>query len=215
VTGNVRFVQGKSADFYIKELQKDLDRFLAPWAFGEKDKIDFGGVVYKSVILKYIESLEYVDYVTDFLLLRKKETVIPESVAPQTENQRGGSPNLKKDGIISKVLNPVITGRIKISGLSFSALEIDSIFNRSSSTQLIASAKILVEDYVPVDEIPADTARSILVAEEHVFAALPDECCKPDGNARNDDCMKGLGFETIKEGKPCPEKANLPASPHS
>lgn len=213
VTGSVRFVQGKSADFYKKQLQKDLDRFLAPWAFGEKDKIDFGGVVYKSVILKYIESLEYVDYVTNFLLLRKKETV-----ATQPENQRNVPLNLKKESAIRQVLNPAITKRVKISGLSFSALEIESIFNRLSSTQLIARAKILEEDYVPVDEIPADTARSILVAEEHVFEALNDECCKPDGNVRNDDCMKGLGFETIREGKPCPEKAILfapPAPPHS
>lgn len=215
VTGSVRFIKGKSADFYKKQLQKDLDRFLAPWAFGETDKIDFGGVVYKSVILKYIESLAYVDYVTNFLLLRKKETVLPESVAPQTEIQHNVSLNLKKEGGIRQGLNPAITERVKIGGLSFSALEIDSIFNRSSSTQLIASAKVLVEDYIPVDEIPADTARSILVAEEHVFEALGDECCKPNGNARNDDCMKGLGFETIREGKPCPEKAILPAPPHS
>ena len=178
VTGNIRFAKGKSADFYKKQLQKDLDQFLAPWAFGERDKIDFGGVVYKSVILKFIESLEYVDYITHFLLLRKKEIQLGKHVPPPPPDT------------------------FQIGGRVFSPLGIQSIHEGLiSTTRLIPAAKILENDYEAVDKIVADTARSILVAEQHVFEAIVEECCQPKGNLQDVNSMKGLGYIPIqKEG---------------
>jgi hypothetical protein len=61
----VRFYAGFDNDFYRNKLDEDLRKFLAPWAYSAVD-ISFGGVIHKSVILKFVEDQEYVDFVTCF-----------------------------------------------------------------------------------------------------------------------------------------------------
>jgi hypothetical protein len=51
---------------YQTALNKDIIRFLSPWAFEEGQDIVFGGKLHKSVILNFVEERDYVDYVTDF-----------------------------------------------------------------------------------------------------------------------------------------------------
>lgn len=71
----VKFKEGKSPDFYKKELAVAVQEFLAPWAFGEKSRISFGGTVFGSAILNFIEQQDYVDYITDFVLREKDSTI--------------------------------------------------------------------------------------------------------------------------------------------
>ncbi len=52
--------------FYQRQLQADLTRFLAPWAYGQNAALSFTTRIHPSMILNFIEELEYVDYVTDF-----------------------------------------------------------------------------------------------------------------------------------------------------
>jgi hypothetical protein len=62
----VRLRPGYDFNFYSKLLNEELVRFLSPWAFeGERD-ISFGGRIYKSVLLDFVDQRPYVDYVTDF-----------------------------------------------------------------------------------------------------------------------------------------------------
>lgn len=61
----VRLREGFDPGFYLGQLNQDILEFLAPWAFGRED-ISFGGRIYSSVILNYIEELEYVDFLTCF-----------------------------------------------------------------------------------------------------------------------------------------------------
>lgn len=49
---------------YCKQLQEEITAFLSPWAYG-KDDINFGGKMYKSVMINFIEERPYVDYITD------------------------------------------------------------------------------------------------------------------------------------------------------
>ena len=65
----VKFYTGKDGNFYSKELQKDIAKFLAPWAYEETAEINFGITLHKSIIIFYIEKLGYVDYIKDFELL--------------------------------------------------------------------------------------------------------------------------------------------------
>lgn len=53
---------------YKKILNRDILNFLSPWAFENKtnSKLKFGGHIYKSVILDFVEELPYVDFVTNF-----------------------------------------------------------------------------------------------------------------------------------------------------
>jgi hypothetical protein len=64
----VKIKEGLDEEEHIKKLREDIDKFLAPWAFEEGRGIDFGGKMHRSQIIYYMEKLEYVDYVTDFLM---------------------------------------------------------------------------------------------------------------------------------------------------
>ena len=62
----VRFRAGCEFNYYCDELNRAMIRFLSPWAYEADRDITFGGRVYRSVLLDFVEELEYVDYVTDF-----------------------------------------------------------------------------------------------------------------------------------------------------
>ncbi len=49
---------------YTKQLKKDIEQFMAPWAFDPSTDIEFGGKVSKSVLINFIEERPYVDYVS-------------------------------------------------------------------------------------------------------------------------------------------------------
>lgn len=67
---NIGFHEGYDEGFYGKKLHQQLQEFLSPWAFenelNEKSDLVFGGELHKSTILKFMEELEYVDFVNDF-----------------------------------------------------------------------------------------------------------------------------------------------------
>ena len=65
---SVGFREGFDGGFYAGVLNDALRRFLSPWAFKEGVDIQFGGKVYKSQLLAFVEEQDYVDYVTDFKL---------------------------------------------------------------------------------------------------------------------------------------------------
>ena len=50
--------------FYSAKLQEEITAFLSPWAYG-KGEITFGGKIYKSVLINFIEERPYVDFILD------------------------------------------------------------------------------------------------------------------------------------------------------
>jgi hypothetical protein len=62
----VRFYPGYPFNYYYQELQQALLRTLTPWAYDKTRDIEFGGRIYRSVLLDFVEELSYVDFVTDF-----------------------------------------------------------------------------------------------------------------------------------------------------
>ncbi|MEX2382296.1 MAG: hypothetical protein WD490_07935 [Opitutales bacterium] len=66
---NVKFTEGKPFATYLPILQQDLKAWLSPWAADGSTLPDFGGGVLRSSILAFIESLPYVDYLTDLILV--------------------------------------------------------------------------------------------------------------------------------------------------
>lgn len=81
VSFEVAFREGKEFTFHAKLLNEDIIRFLAPWAFdtNKGNEIAFGGRVYKSVILDYIEELPYVDFLTNFIMDQYTGTDVSDS----------------------------------------------------------------------------------------------------------------------------------------
>jgi hypothetical protein len=53
-------------DYYQRELQRGMIGFLSPWTVANGAEIHFGGEVYRSSILNFVEEQPYVDYVVNF-----------------------------------------------------------------------------------------------------------------------------------------------------
>ncbi len=64
----VAFLPGKPFATFRPILDADLRRYLSPWAFDAALSPGFGGAVIRSDLLRYIESLTYVDYLTELTL---------------------------------------------------------------------------------------------------------------------------------------------------
>ena len=64
----VRFLPGRDPGYYQELLDQEIQRFLSPWAFEAGAEIHFGGQIYPSSILHFVEERPYVDYVLDFAL---------------------------------------------------------------------------------------------------------------------------------------------------
>jgi hypothetical protein len=62
----VTFLPGFDPGFYTNQLQEDVRRFLSPWAYEEGQDIIFGGKIFKSEILAFVEGRPYVDFVINF-----------------------------------------------------------------------------------------------------------------------------------------------------
>jgi hypothetical protein len=69
----VSFVTGFDPAYYSNQLQDDIRRFLSPWAYDEGQDITFGGKIYASELLSFIEGRPYVDYVINFQLYHRSQ----------------------------------------------------------------------------------------------------------------------------------------------
>ncbi len=70
VKATVRFREGKSPTFYREQLQQDLRTYLAPWSGADPGAdITFGGGVYYSSVLHFVEELPYVAHVLELSLI--------------------------------------------------------------------------------------------------------------------------------------------------
>ncbi|MDP4209270.1 MAG: hypothetical protein Q8928_10710 [Bacteroidota bacterium] len=52
--------------FYLRQLTTDINRYIAPWLFGEKEYLKIGNRIYRSDILLFIKTRPYVEYVSAF-----------------------------------------------------------------------------------------------------------------------------------------------------
>lgn len=68
VSFKVRLNDGFDVTFYTNKLAEDLTRLLSPWAFAGGINPTFGGIIYKSTLINFVEDQPAVDYVTDFKL---------------------------------------------------------------------------------------------------------------------------------------------------
>lgn len=75
----VKFFPGIDENFHLKLLNQEIIRYLSPWAFAEGSDVAFGGRVYKSSLIDFVEEQPYVDYVTDFQLSRQTDATTPDN----------------------------------------------------------------------------------------------------------------------------------------
>ena len=70
---DVLFRKGYDVNFYTKKINDDIIKFLSPWAYEETAEIDFGGTLYTSIIIDYLEHLEYVDFISNFKMFHESQ----------------------------------------------------------------------------------------------------------------------------------------------
>lgn len=66
----VRMRDGFAFSYYKAQLNQAIVQTLSPWAFDVSSPLNFGGRVVRSALVDAIESLDYVDYITDVKLAR-------------------------------------------------------------------------------------------------------------------------------------------------
>jgi len=74
----VRFYPGYPFNYYRQELEKALIAALTPWAYDKTREVEFGGRIYRSVLLNFVEELPYVDFVTDFKMSRGSHSAVQD-----------------------------------------------------------------------------------------------------------------------------------------
>ncbi|MDO8927645.1 MAG: phage baseplate protein, partial [Bacteroidota bacterium] len=67
----VKFYEQFDANAYRKILNEDIVKYLSPWAFGDFSDIHFGGELYKSIIIRFIEERPYVDFISQFKMYQR------------------------------------------------------------------------------------------------------------------------------------------------
>ncbi len=71
---SLKLLAGYEFSYYSNLLKESITALLSPWAYGKSDDIRFGGRIEKSVLVSFIESQYYVDYITDVKMYHLTET---------------------------------------------------------------------------------------------------------------------------------------------
>ncbi|MBU3660685.1 MAG: phage baseplate protein [Flavobacteriales bacterium] len=72
----VKFYEGLDIPFHIEKLNSDIIRYLSPWAYETKEEIQFGVTLYRTMVIDYLEKLDYVDYLQDVKLVKNGDETL-------------------------------------------------------------------------------------------------------------------------------------------
>jgi hypothetical protein len=68
VSVKLKLKRGYEFNYYENIINQKLQQFLSPWISNSASDIHFGGKVTQSMVIKYLEDLDFVDYLTSFTL---------------------------------------------------------------------------------------------------------------------------------------------------
>lgn len=121
---DVKFYPEYDENFYKKQLNEDLIKFLSPWAFDTSKQIIFGVELQRSIVIEYIENLYYVDFLSTLemaIYIDKKTNKEQPKPLEDTENNDANihlldfqttlSPSSPKNILVS-VKNHIISTKI-------------------------------------------------------------------------------------------------------
>lgn len=122
---DAKFYPQYDENFYKKQLNEDLIKFLSPWAFDTSKQIIFGVELQRSIVIEYIENLYYVDFLAKLemaIYIDKKTNKEQPKILDDTENNEANvnlldflttlSPSSPKNILVS-VKNHIISTNIK------------------------------------------------------------------------------------------------------
>ncbi|EOR94500.1 hypothetical protein ADIARSV_2346 [Arcticibacter svalbardensis MN12-7] len=70
VVVSLKLRKGYEFNYYQKIIDQKLQDFLSPWIKTSGNDIHFGGKITKSMIIKFLEDIEFIDYLTDLSLYK-------------------------------------------------------------------------------------------------------------------------------------------------
>lgn len=82
VTLQVQFYKGLDKSFYAKKLDQDIIKFLSPWAFDKTKEVAFGVTLHRSVLIDYLEKLDYVDYLQNVTISKEGSSKDEINITP-------------------------------------------------------------------------------------------------------------------------------------
>ena len=66
VTGQIKVSNKSGSGEFMKKLQRDLRNFICPWFSRRQEEMNLGGSIERDDIMTFIESLDYITYITKF-----------------------------------------------------------------------------------------------------------------------------------------------------
>jgi hypothetical protein len=76
----IKLLPGKDENYYNDELKKDISEFLAPWAVGQYDKLTFGQPINRSDMVRFLEGLDYLDYIIELKMQHADDETNPKPI---------------------------------------------------------------------------------------------------------------------------------------
>jgi hypothetical protein len=81
----VKLFPDKDEVYYKEKLNIDIRNFLAPWVIGEYEKLSFGQPVYRSDIIKFLETRNYIDYIIELHMVHDELKMPTLSISGKLE----------------------------------------------------------------------------------------------------------------------------------
>ncbi|WP_162054729.1 baseplate J/gp47 family protein [Pontibacter pamirensis] len=78
---------GRDENYYTEKLKQDLREFLAPWAVGQYDKLTFGQCIYRSDVVRFLETRDYLDFILELIYWHETEDQPDKSKAEFEQKQ--------------------------------------------------------------------------------------------------------------------------------
>lgn len=81
----VKLLPDMDEAYYKEKLNIDIRNFLAPWVIGEYEKLSFGQPVYRSDIIKFLETRNYIDYIIELHMVHDELKMPTLSISGKLE----------------------------------------------------------------------------------------------------------------------------------
>lgn len=79
------------AGYYKSKLNQDLIELLSPWLYDVGINLAFGGTLGRNVLIKFIEELDYIEYVFSLSLIQKKKNADGTELEEEVEEAKAQS----------------------------------------------------------------------------------------------------------------------------
>ena len=90
ITGQIKVTNKSGSGEFMKKLQRDLRNFICPWFASRQVEMNLGGSIERDDIMTFMESLDYVTYITKFSIVlihyEKGKYNISDSASKQGTN---------------------------------------------------------------------------------------------------------------------------------